>query len=82
MSEQLAQFAGAIIVKRLEFLAELERYAKEIHGQITQDKEQLAFSYESSLKEPSQATENEITEALKKVLQIYNKKKFFKGRPF
>ena len=49
-----------------EFLAELERYAKEIHGQITQDKEQLAFSYESSLKEPSQATENEITKALKK----------------
>ena len=44
LSEQLAQFAGAIIVKRLEFLAELERYAKEIHSQITQDKEQLAFS--------------------------------------
>ena len=66
LSEQLAQFAGAIIVKRLEFLAELERYAKEIHGQITQDKEQLAFSYESSLKESSQATENEITEALKR----------------
>ena len=66
-------------MKRLEFLAELERYAKEIHGQITQDKEQLAFSYESSLKEPSQATENEITEALKKVLQIYNKKEIFQG---
>ena len=37
LSEQLAQFAGAIIVKRLEFLAELERYAKEIHGQISHD---------------------------------------------
>ncbi len=79
LSEQLAQFAGAIIVKRLEFLAELERYAKEIHGQITQDKEQLAFSYESSLKEPSQATENEITKALKKGFANLQQKEIFQG---
>ncbi|MDE7023832.1 MAG: DNA replication/repair protein RecF, partial [Ligilactobacillus sp.] len=79
LSEQLAQFAGAIIVKRLEFLAELERYAKEIHSQITQDKEQLAFSYESSLKEPSQATENEITEALKKGFANLQQKEIFQG---
>lgn len=79
LSEQLAQFAGAIIVKRLEFLAELERYAKEIHGQITQDKEQLAFSYESSLKESSQATENEITEALKKGFANLQQKEIFQG---
>ncbi len=79
LSEQLAQFAGAIIVKRLEFLAELERYAKEIHGQITQDKEKLAFSYESSLKEPSQATENEITKALKKGFANLQQKEIFQG---
>ncbi|KRL87425.1 DNA replication/repair protein RecF [Ligilactobacillus apodemi] len=79
LSEQLATFGGAIIVKRLEFLAELERYAKEIHAQITQGNENLSFKYESSLKEDLKSTENEIIADLKKGFANLQPKEIFQG---
>lgn len=79
LSEQLATFGGAIIVKRLEFLAELERYAKEIHAQITQGNENLSFKYESSLKEDLKSTENEIIANLKKGFANLQPKEIFQG---
>lgn len=50
LTEQLADFGAKIIFRRLEFLKQLEKFAQNLHAQITQGKECLTFEYVSSLK--------------------------------
>ncbi len=45
LTEQLAKSGAKIIARRLEFLEELENYAKILHANITQQKENLTFKY-------------------------------------
>lgn len=77
LTEQLADFGAKIIFRRLEFLKQLEKFAQNLHAQITQGKEHLTFEYVSSLKN----FENKSVDEMKKLFmqqfsQITNKEIF------
>lgn len=49
LSEQLATSGSQVLFFRYQFLQKLERWAQEIHDQISHQKEQLTLEYEPSL---------------------------------
>lgn len=51
LTEQLIPHATFIVTKRIEFLEKLQQFAKNIHGDITQSQEEIAFSYNNSFKD-------------------------------
>ena len=63
--EQLASFGQYIIEQRLIYLEKLNFYGREIHKDITLNKENIEFSYHSSVKDLNNIKENFI-ELLKK----------------
>ena len=62
--EQLSDVASKIILNRIYFVNKLQRPAKEIHSYITQNKEDLAISYQG-------ITGKDVEEIKKKLLKGY-----------
>ena len=52
LTEQLVPHGVFIVNKRLEFLGVLQKFAKDIHQEITQGLEDINFAYLNSFKEP------------------------------
>jgi len=72
--EQLVQYGEYIINKRLEYLNKLNFYGKEIHKDITQQKEEIEFKYQSAIKDLDQ-----IKISFDSLLKNSRKKDFEKG---
>lgn len=79
LSEQLAAVGGAIIIQRVRFLKELEKYAQKLQAGITQSKEKLTFEYESALKTIAEMNETEISQALMDLYTKNQQKEIFQG---
>lgn len=60
---QLSQLAAKVLYKRFIFMEKLEKWGQDIHAQITQGKEKLTLSYESTLPITSDMSESEAEEA-------------------
>ncbi|ERI04877.1 DNA replication/repair protein RecF [Aneurinibacillus aneurinilyticus] len=60
---QLAQLAAKVLHKRFIFMDKLEKWGQEIHAQITEGKETLTLSYESTLPVTAEMSESEAEEA-------------------
>lgn len=74
LTEQLANLGGKVIAKRLIYLKRLETYAKDLHAQITQGKEQLTLRYKTNLKDLGAQTEGDLaTNLLAKFQQLRQK---------
>ncbi|MCP0887076.1 DNA replication/repair protein RecF [Ligilactobacillus sp. WILCCON 0076] len=79
LSEQLASLGGKIIVKRLEYLQELESYARILHAEITQKKETLTLSYEAPLRDATTKTAMQLSNELLQKMNDIRKKEIFQG---
>ncbi|KRL01655.1 DNA replication/repair protein RecF [Liquorilactobacillus capillatus] len=79
LSDQLAAFGAEIVVRRLKFLAKLERYAQDIQKDITQSKEKLTFEYESSVTGVMDKTVEELYQKMRRYLTENSKKEIFQG---
>lgn len=71
LSEQLASVAAVIIAKRVRFLAQLEHFASRVQQEITQAKENLAFTYVSGVDLPNTQLGNESLVAKTLVKQYH-----------
>lgn len=60
---QLAQLAAKVLHKRFIFMDKLEEWGQEIHAQITEGRETLTLSYESTLPVTAEMSESEAEEA-------------------
>ena len=72
--EQLITYGEYIINKRLEYLNKLNFYGKEIHKDITQQKEDIEFKYQSTIKDL-----NQIKVSFDSLLKNSRKKDFERG---
>lgn len=79
LSEQLAQHGGKIIAKRMAFLAQLEKYATDLHAQITQGKEKLTLHYQTTLKDIGQLDASQISQQLQEKYAQIEAKEIFQG---
>lgn len=55
---QLVQYGEYLIKERLKYLEKLNSYGREIHNEITLNKEKIEFRYQSSLKDLSNLKDN------------------------
>jgi DNA replication and repair protein RecF len=72
--EQLVSYGEYIINKRLEYLNKLNYYGKKIHNDITSQKEEIEFKYQSAIKDL-----NQIKISFDYLLKNSRKKDFEKG---
>lgn len=79
LSDQIATFGAEIIAKRIIFLKELEKYAKLVHEQITEEKEKLSFLYDTSIENVYKKNIKQIYQDLKILYQHNQKKEIFQG---
>ncbi|MDC7952467.1 DNA replication/repair protein RecF [Liquorilactobacillus mali] len=79
LSDQLAAFGAEIIAKRIIFLSELEEYAQIVQAQITEQKEELNFKYETSIENVYKKDVKQLYADLKKLYQSNQKKEIFQG---
>ncbi|MFN2745023.1 DNA replication/repair protein RecF [Bacillus sp. z60-18] len=49
LTEQLAEFAAKVVIKRLQFVDQLEKWAQPIHSGISRGLEELTLKYHTSL---------------------------------
>ena len=68
LSDQLAAYGAEIMVARVHFLKQLEKWAQVIHNEISQGKEELTFVYDSHLVIDETATVEELYQLLLKQL--------------
>ena len=80
LTEQLAKSGAKIILKRLEFLKELENYAKILHADITQQKENLTFKYKCTASiDDLEMNQGAIEIRLKETFETIVDKEIFQG---
>lgn len=72
--EQLVLYGEYVIIKRLEYIDKLNFYGKEIHKDITLQKEDIEFKYQSSIKDL-----NQIKSSFYSLLKKCRKSDFDKG---
>jgi len=63
LSQQMAELAIKLTMKRLEFLVKMEKWAGEIHQNITQGREHLTIKYQPSFQIDPEASIAQLTEA-------------------
>lgn len=63
--EQLSSYGEYVIKERLKYIDKLNHYGKKVHKDITSNKENIEFKYQSTIKDLSKVKEN-FYEALKK----------------
>jgi DNA replication and repair protein RecF len=63
-TQQLIEVAAKVLVKRAQFIKNLEHWAKPIHARITNDKETLSIHYVYSTPVTSQSSEKKIIDLL------------------
>ena len=51
MTEQLVPHAVYVINKRIEFLGQLESFCKKVHGEISNQREEISLDYQNSFKQ-------------------------------
>lgn len=74
--DQLVVYGTKVIKKRLEFVAKLEVFARDIHSRISGGKEVLAFRYENSVLEQEG---EDLSEAYFRELQKRKKQDILRG---
>lgn len=80
LTEQLAKSGARIIAKRLEFLEELENYARVLHADITQQKESLSFKYKCTAGiDDLEKNQGAIETRLKETFEAIVTKEIFQG---
>lgn len=68
LSDQLAAYGAEVMVARGHFLQRLEKWAADLHRQISLDQEELQLEYANQLKIDSQTT---VDEAYQQLYQLY-----------
>lgn len=79
LSDQIAAFGAEIIAKRITFLSELEKYAQDVQAQITEQKEELNFKYDTSVENIYEKDVKQLYIDLKKIYQNNQNKEIFQG---
>ncbi|MFT9096908.1 DNA replication/repair protein RecF [Liquorilactobacillus sp.] len=79
LSDQIAAFGAEIIAKRITFLSELEKYAQDVQAQITEQKEELNFKYDTSVENIYEKDVKQLYVDLKKIYQNNQNKEIFQG---
>ncbi|MDN2453228.1 DNA replication/repair protein RecF [Lactobacillus sp. UCMA15818] len=79
LSDQIAAFGAEIIAKRITFLSELEKYAQDVQAQITEQKEELNFKYNTSVENIYEKDVKQLYIDLKKIYQNNQNKEIFQG---
>lgn len=77
LSDQLAAYGSEIVSARVTLLKRLEVWAAQIHQEISQQKEQLAFHYDTSVEDADLVDTEHIYDALKKLYQARRDKELF-----
>lgn len=77
LSDQLAAYGAEIVVARITLLRQLEKWAKEIHDEISQHKEVLTFRYATTLDEAALTDVDTVYQALSKQYQERRQKELF-----
>ncbi|SDH55989.1 DNA replication and repair protein RecF [Aneurinibacillus thermoaerophilus] len=76
---QMANLAVKVLQKRFVFMDKLEKWGREIHAQITQGKEKLTLSYESTFPVTKDMSENEAEEVVYKYLTSIQEREIVRG---
>jgi DNA replication and repair protein RecF len=76
---QMANLAAKVLQKRFIFMDKLEEWGKEIHAQITQGREKLTLSYESTLPVTRDMSESEAEEAVYQHLTSIQEREIARG---
>ena len=79
LSDQIAAFGAEIIAKRIIFLDELEKYAQGVQAQITGQKEELKFNYDTSVENIYEKDVKQLYTDLKKLYETNQSKEIFQG---
>ncbi|AUJ28741.1 DNA replication/repair protein RecF [Liquorilactobacillus hordei] len=79
LSDQIAAFGAEIIAKRIIFLDELEKYAQGVQAQITGQKEELKFNYDTSVENIYEKDVKQLYTDLKKLYETNQNKEIFQG---
>lgn len=72
LSDQLAAYGAEVIVARHHFLQQLEKWAADLHHQISLHKEELRLAYATQLKIGDETT---VDQAYQQLLTIYKENK-------
>lgn len=78
-NQQLVEYGVKVVLKRAYFIEKLEQWAKEIHAQITNNKEELCIQYESSLDFANLRSEDALKEQYIMQLQQMFEKELERG---
>lgn len=81
LTEQLVDFGSKVLANRLKFIKKLEYWSNDLHGKITNQKEELTIEYDASISLDSEETE-EIRTVFLSELQKNRKREIFKGNTF
>ncbi len=79
LTDQLIEYAVKIIVKRIEFVDLLEKWAKPIHSSISREREALQIKYKPSIEVSDTADLSIITNAFKEKFSKIKKREIDRG---
>ncbi|GEK28989.1 DNA replication/repair protein RecF [Furfurilactobacillus siliginis] len=79
LSDQLAAFGAELVAARINFLAQLEQWAKDVHQVISQEREELAFSYVNQVKATAETTVDEIYQSYQEQFERQQHKEIEQG---
>lgn len=66
LSDQLSAYGAEIVYQRLQLLKQLEKFAQNVHSEISQGKEQLAFDYHTTVEADQLGSVESIYQSLLK----------------
>ncbi|WP_129045493.1 DNA replication/repair protein RecF [Companilactobacillus metriopterae] len=78
LSDQLAQFCAQVVYQRLIFLSKIQKFAQNIHSEISNQTEKLEFSYQTFF-DPADKSLEEIYEIYKNKFQDNSQKEIDRG---
>lgn len=80
LTDQLVESGARIIAKRLEFLKDLEGYARDLQKDITQGRENLSFRYKSTVNlDEAGEDQKTIAERMKREFSAVSDRETFQG---
>lgn len=78
LTEQLIEFGSKVLFERLQFIKKLEHWANTLHQSISQQKETLTITYDSSIELSTDSTIESIAESYQQALGKTQKNERFR----
>lgn len=77
--EQLIEYGIKVVQKRMYFIEKLKQWTKEIHSQITNNKEELTIRYDSTFILETDTTEAQLRELYSEQLRKNREREIYRG---